>query len=141
MFFQVPAEYGYVILVGAASSAMVMWKAIRVGQARKKHEVKYPVMYSSENGGDNVFNCVQRAHQNTLEVYPQFLFFLATGGLSCPKFCAGAGLLWILGRIVYGLGYSTGKPEKRVQGAFGYLGYFGLFGCSIYTGLKMVDLV
>ena len=27
--------------------------------ARKKYEVKYPIMYSDENGGDNMFNCVQ----------------------------------------------------------------------------------
>jgi hypothetical protein len=38
---------------------MVTWQAIRVGKARKVHEVKYPLMYSTENGGDNVFNCIQ----------------------------------------------------------------------------------
>eukprot|EP00094_Tigriopus_californicus_P003026 TCALIF_02915-PA protein Name:"Similar to Mgst3 Microsomal glutathione S-transferase 3 (Mus musculus)" AED:0.03 eAED:0.08 QI:199/0.75/0.8/1/0.25/0.4/5/109/152 len=152
MHIQLTPDYGYVILAGATSAFMVMWKAIKVGQARKAHNIKYPVMYSTENGGDNVFNCVQdqlsydfafkkRSHQNTLEVYPQFLFFLATGGISCPRFCAGAGLLWTISRIVYALGYSTGKPEKRMQGAFGYLGYFGLWGCSIYTGLKMTNLV
>ena len=36
-----------------------MYKGIQVGMARKKYEIKYPRMYSDENGGDNVFNCIQ----------------------------------------------------------------------------------
>ena len=34
--------------------------------ARKKYEVKYPIMYSDENGGDNMFNCVQVSWYTTL---------------------------------------------------------------------------
>ena len=198
-------EYGYVVLTGTASGEtseknggkrcgkfancissflpafMLTWKSIQVGKARKKFGVKYPKMYSEENGGDNVFNCVQvrfllfasiihaqvvhstpiqRAHQNTVENYPQFLFLLLTGGLSHPCVASAAGLVWIAGRIAYGLGYSTGKdqskksflqhvapnstcqtsgqPEKRMKGAFGYVGLLALLGCSIHTGYKMI---
>ena len=35
------------------------YMGIQVGLARKKYDVKYPKMYSDENGGDNVFNCIQ----------------------------------------------------------------------------------
>jgi hypothetical protein len=35
------------------------FKGINVGLARKKYGIKYPKMYSDENGGDNMFNCVQ----------------------------------------------------------------------------------
>ena len=70
-------DFGYVVLAGAASGMMlfgtlifptietfflgfmVYWKAFQVGAARKKYGIKYPKMYSDENGGDNVFNCVQ----------------------------------------------------------------------------------
>jgi hypothetical protein len=38
---------------------VLMYKGIQVGMARKKYEIKYPKMYSDENGGDNVFNCIQ----------------------------------------------------------------------------------
>ena len=41
-------------------SVFVMkYMGIQVGLARKKYDVKYPKMYSDENGGDNVFNCIQ----------------------------------------------------------------------------------
>lgn len=38
-------------------------------------------MYSDKN---QVFNCIQRAHQNTLEVYPQWLVFQTIAALVYP---------------------------------------------------------
>ena len=38
-------------------------------------------MYSDK---DQVFNCIQRAHQNTLEVYPQWLVFQTIAALVYP---------------------------------------------------------
>ena len=92
-------------------------------------------MYSKDS---RVFNCIQRAHQNTLENLPQFFFLLTTGGFSCPKLAAAAGWVWVAGRVVYALGYSTGDPAKRVRGAFGYLGLFTLLGCSINTAIQNI---
>merc|ERR1712209_346100 len=130
-----PAEYGYVISAGIGAIFMVMWKGVRVGMARKKYGVEYPDMYSKDS---KIFNCIQRAHQNTLENLPQFFFLLTTAGLSHPRLAAAGGWVWVAGRIVYALGYSTGQPEKRVQGAFGYLGLFTLLGCSIHTALQHI---
>ena len=130
-----PQDYGYVISAGVGAIFMVMWKGIRVGQARKKYGVEYPEMYSKDS---TVFNCIQRAHQNTLENLPQFFFLLTMGGLSSPRLAGAAGWVWVAGRIVYALGYSTGEPAKRVRGAFGYLGLFTLLGCTIQTALKAI---
>ena len=104
-----PMDYGYVISAGVGAIFMVMWKGIRVGQvntisgviilypggpgdphvtpvfillmldivqARKKYGVEYPEMYSKDSA---IFNCIQRAHQNTLENLPQFFFLLTMG--------------------------------------------------------------
>ena len=83
-------------------------------------------MYSKDSA---IFNCIQRAHQNTLENLPQFYFLLTMGGLSNSKLTAAGAWIWMAGRIVYAEGYSIGDPksliyitwEKRVK-AFGYLG-------------------
>ena len=38
-------------------------------------------------------------------------------------------MVFSAGKVAYGLGYHTGKPEKRLWGAFGYIG-FGLVACT-----------
>lgn len=43
--------------------------------------LQYPTMYSDK---EQVFNCIQRAHQNTLEVYPQWLVFQTITALVYP---------------------------------------------------------
>lgn len=87
-------EYGYVMLVFVLSIFQLTWMAFKVGAARKKYDVKvcfiylltysylilvsimyrcgevtysfvllqYPAVYSDKS---NMFNCVQRVHQNT----------------------------------------------------------------------------
>ena len=82
-----PQDYGYAISAGIGAVFMVMWKGVRVGMARKKYGVEYPDMYSKDSA---VFNCIQRAHQNTLENLPQFFFLLTMGGLSSPRLAGAA---------------------------------------------------
>ncbi|KAK6191630.1 hypothetical protein SNE40_003272 [Patella caerulea] len=108
-----PEGYGHVVLIGAGSIFVNMWMAINVVRARKKFEIEYPTLYSPTN---KEFNCIQRAHQNTLEAYPQFLMLLFVGGLQYPKITAVTGLVYLVGRVAYAIGYYTGEPEKRRYG-------------------------
>merc|ERR1712184_104627 len=111
-----------------------LWKMMRIGGMRKKLGIKYPVMYSKEHP---IFNCYQRAHQNTLEFIPYFFPALFFAGLKYPVASAACGAAFALGRIIYALGYSTGNPDKRVPGALisEFLGYFPLVFMSISFGV------
>jgi glutathione S-transferase len=132
-----PEGYGYVLFVAIDSIFVNMWMARNVGVARKKYDVKYPTMYSVEN---NTFNCIQRAHQQTLELHPSFLLLLLVGGLQHPKLATGAGAVYLLGRIVFAKGYYTGDPKNRSKGAFGMLGLLTLLGSSLCFAAHQLKL-
>lgn len=86
---------------------------------RRKAGINYPIMYSSDTTGDgHLFNCYQRVHQNTLEGYPLFLMLLFTGGLQHPIQSSVAGVVWIIGRVIYSLGYYTGgNIQLKISGS------------------------
>jgi glutathione S-transferase len=75
---------------------------------------QYPAMWSDEHP---VFNCYQRAHQNTLESLPFFLILILAAGIRHPYVASGTGAGWILARIIFSIGYYTGTPQRRVPGA------------------------
>ncbi|KAF8364858.1 hypothetical protein HHK36_028193 [Tetracentron sinense] len=83
-----PREFGYVVLV--LYSFLNFWMTFQVGKARKKYKVFYPTLYAleSENKDAKLFNCVQRGHQNSLEMMPMFFAMLVLGGLHRPLIAA-----------------------------------------------------
>jgi len=138
MQIEIAGDYGYVVLVAVASIFFLQYLGIKVGMARKKYEVKYPTMYSDK---EPVFNCIQRAHQNTLEVYTTFLILLFLSGIQHPCLAAGCGALWLVGRYLYAQGYYTGDPSKRNRGAVGYIGLITMLVCTIKLGLAMIGFI
>ncbi|KAF7710870.1 microsomal glutathione S-transferase 3b [Silurus meridionalis] len=133
-----PANFGYVILTYFYSWVMLTYLGVNVGRARKKYDVKYPTMYSTK---DDVFNCIQRAHQNTLEVYPQWLVFQTIASLVYPTAAAVLGVIWVTSRFSYAWGYYTGDPAKRMIGAYGYIGLFGLIFLSMSVALQLLGVI
>ncbi|XP_010877546.1 microsomal glutathione S-transferase 3b [Esox lucius] len=132
-----PSSFGYVILTYLYSWFMLSYLGFKVGGARKKYDVKYPTMYSDTN---QVFNCIQRAHQNTLEIYPQWLVFQTIAALVYPISASVLGAIWVTSRFSYAWGYYTGDPAKRMNGVYGYIGYLGVIILSISVALQLLGV-
>lgn len=85
-----------------------LWTAINVSKARATYKVPAPAM-----DGPLEFMCVVRVQANTVE---QLVIFLPALWLCAyflgDRWAAAGGALWILGRMVYALGYYQ-APSKR----------------------------
>lgn len=108
--------HAYVTIVTLVSLLVYFWMVLRVGIARGKSGIDAPAMT-----GDPRLERAVRVQANTLEWLPVFLPSLWLCHLFwLPQDPAGVivaaiGVVWIIGRIVYALGY-TADPAKRSMG-------------------------
>ncbi|CAL8139844.1 unnamed protein product [Orchesella dallaii] len=133
----IPKGYGCVVLIGIGSVVLLKWKSMKVSEARRDFTVPNPITHSDSCMN---FNCTYRAMQSTLEIYPQFLFLLLTGGLELPYLSTVGGFIWIVGRYAYAKGYYSGDPRKRANGGFYIVGQFLLLIGAIKFALKRMVL-
>ncbi|KAE8210584.1 hypothetical protein CF327_g5563 [Tilletia walkeri] len=140
----VPPTYGYVGISAFGAILVTTWQMILVSAARKNSGIKYPQLYAEKaevaaSRKAQIFNCTQRAHANTLETLPTFMFCTLVGGLKHPRTTSILAGVWLFSRVIYTLGYATGEPSKRSRGAYpGSLALLGLLGTA---GLALFDLV
>merc|ERR1711976_665487 len=71
-------EHGYVLLAASGSFVVNFWQSMKIGGKRRELKIEYPAQWSDQHP---IFNCYQRAHQNTLENVPFFLAMLMGGGI------------------------------------------------------------
>ncbi|GFZ50693.1 hypothetical protein JCM24511_08451 [Saitozyma sp. JCM 24511] len=131
-----------VVGLGIVSTVFLnLYQQFLVIKARKESGVSYPTLYVSEadakaDAKKMKYQCTQRANQNTLESIPFVLSLLLFLGLFHPRVATGFTLSWVVGRIAYTNGYSTGIAANRTKGVVGKLQYIGLLGLifgSLYT--------
>ncbi len=105
--------YLHVALVTLLSAAVYFWMATQVARAHAKTGLLAPVMT-----GDPILERTIRAHLNTLEWLPIFLPSMWLFAIYWnADVAAGLGLVWVVGRIVYFVGYVS-EARKRFPGFF-----------------------
>jgi len=114
----IPPEYKYVIVSLLPIPWLLLGQTIMVGRYRRKAGISYPQVYADKaeakaSKDAHLFNCVQRAHQNTLEVVPIYVITTIVSGINYPKSAAAMCTIWIASRIPYTIGYASGDPGKR----------------------------
>jgi uncharacterized membrane protein YecN with MAPEG domain len=100
-----------VVIVTILALVQYVYFGIQVGGAHEKYGVKAPAM-----SGDPQFDRIHRVHQNTLE---QLVVTLPALWLYAhfvnPLWAAGFGLVYIIGRFIYGAAYRK-DPASRSLG-------------------------
>ena len=105
------APHTYVAIVTLLALIMYFWMSLQVPIARKKCGIAAPAMT-----GDPLLERTIRAHYNTLEWLPLFLVPMWLFAIYWSDLIAAiVGLVWIVGRIIYALGYMA-DPKKREVG-------------------------
>jgi glutathione S-transferase len=100
-------------IVTLLAVALYFFLATQVAVARVKFGVLHPATV-----GEPSFERIFRIHMNTLEWLPTFLAPLWLCALYLNDLVAAAlGLIWIVGRVVYFLGYRR-EVEGRLPGFF-----------------------
>lgn len=109
-----------VAMVTLLALVLYVWMGIRVGSARGKFGISAPAVT-----GHPEFERHFRVQANTLENLPIFLvsMWLFAAFLDA-RIGAGLGLVWVVGRILYMMGYVE-EPSKRSLG-FGVQAVAGL---------------
>jgi len=158
----VTSSYGLVILINVvASSFMMMYLSFIPGGARKKYmeaakkkgdkdaESRYslPKLYAEGFSQEaKEFNCHQRAHQQALETYANFVVCSIIGGVRQPLLTSLSGILYITARVKWAQGYATGDPMNRYTGSGGWgkhvwTSLLMTFVCAASTGLGVAGVV
>jgi glutathione S-transferase len=130
-----PFTSDYPLTSLVALSTLVEYQAFgaKVGQVRKKEKFEAPKIVGNEE-----FEKAYRVQMNTLESLPTQLTCLAMfAELSKnDKLTAGIGSAFIIGRLLFALGYYK-NPKKRSLGfGISFLSQLALIGGSAYYLVK-----
>ena len=124
--------YDFTALITCLAILFYFFTAVQVTRARSAHGIKAPAI-----SGHPDFERVFRVQMNTLEWMPIFLpslwlFAIYIGDRSA----AALGLIWIIGRILYMVGYmrAAGKrgPGFGIQATACIVLWFGALGAIIF---------
>jgi uncharacterized membrane protein YecN with MAPEG domain len=129
-------RYFAVAIVTLLCSLTIFAMALTVARTHSKTGILAPTMT-----GDPLLERAIRAHSNTLEWLPVFLPSMWLFAIYWnPAWAAGFGVLWLVGRIAYFLGYLA-APLKRYPGFFvqavaTFALLFGALGRILYLAIQ-----
>ena len=105
-------SYPLTAIVSLLALLVYFYMGLRVGQGRGKYGVAAPAVTGHPN-----FERDYRIQMNTLEWLPQFLvsLWLFAAAWNSDLVAAGVGVVWIIGRILYLVGYAR-AAEARSTG-------------------------
>jgi glutathione S-transferase len=126
-----------VALITLLSLVLFTWMALRVGAARARCGVAAPATH-----GHPEFERHFRIHANTLEGLMVFLpsLWLFAIFVGNDAIAAGLGAVWIVGRVIYMIGYAKAAESRNagfgIQALAMFALLFGALGAVIWHLVK-----
>ncbi|WP_407149938.1 MAPEG family protein [Bradyrhizobium sp. ORS 86] len=124
--------YHYTAIVTCLAVALHFFFATQVARARVRYGVKLPAIT-----GNPDFERIYRIQMNTLEWLPIFLPSLWLFAIYVGDAAAAAiGAIWVIGRIVYFIGYREAvakrTPGFAIQALSAIILWVGAFGGAVW---------
>lgn len=126
-------SHALVAIVTLVSLLVYVWMILRIGGARRRSGIDAPAMT-----GDPELERHIRVQANTVEwlvIYLPSLWLFAI--YWNDLFAAAAGVVWIIGRILYALGYAADAKKRELGFIIQMLAtavlLFGALGRAIYV--------
>merc|ERR1711991_731600 len=137
-------EHAFVFFVAIGGYIVNQILGNLVNVARGRFKIPVPFLYDGKI--DEValktrgvaFNRVQRGHQHLFESHADFYALLLLAGLLYPESAYKAGVLYLVGSLVYGIGYARNASLRLVGEAIYYPGIFWLLYLVGYTGYSLL---
>ncbi|KAH9014072.1 hypothetical protein EDB84DRAFT_1530461 [Lactarius hengduanensis] len=139
-----PSNFPWVVASIFSIVPVLQLQTSLVVKARKRAGIRYPQLYAEKAEQEaskdaRIFNCAQRAHQNTLENVPSMVLSTLISAIHYPTYAAIGCGIWSFSRVLYTMGYSTGDPRRRSFGGYTSLGVQALMG--LLAGKVVFDLI
>ncbi|KAJ6472847.1 hypothetical protein C8R47DRAFT_1221590 [Mycena vitilis] len=135
----VPSGISYVAAALTSTIFLLTAQTITVTGHRTRAGIRYPKLYADAQDMETspsafVFNCAQRAHQNTIESIGMIYMMTALVATKYPIVAASALGMWVLSRVAYTIGYVGWGPESvRI---FDPLNIAAIFNFDLYNAAK-----
>ncbi|KAI9902909.1 hypothetical protein N3K66_002261 [Trichothecium roseum] len=139
---ELPDRFAFVLATASSTFMVNYLHMFLTVKHRKASGLQYPIAYATQeqaakSPAAHAFNCAQRAHANFIENQPSFLGALLIYGLKNPTTAAILGATWVIGRIIYAIGYTSGGPQGRVFGSLlSQVGDLSLRCLALYTSIN-----
>lgn len=139
--FVLPPDFNYVIASLALVPFVNIYIDMTVMRLRKKANVPLPDLFADkeeakQDPAKSQFNCAQKASLNFSEHVGSFVTSALVCGFFKPKLASTFVVAWVLGRLIYHIGYSSGDPSKRMFGFIQGLSFLGMTISGAYFAIS-----
>eukprot|EP00047_Mylnosiga_fluctuans_P024556 m.163915 g.163915 ORF g.163915 m.163915 type:complete len:147 (-) comp9881_c2_seq1:367-807(-) len=141
---RVDPEYGYAVLVALANLVQHLYIQAWLTTYRRRNDIPEWMIYASLEDCKSeriahVHNCGAAAFAGISARQPFFLAMMFFAAVKYPLIASIAGAVFVVGQLLYFLGFTSGSPPSRHIGAISYIALFILAVLDLVLCLRLLS--